>query len=181
MESGMSSNLMHIGISVFLITLVLGICKFRKWTLKEYLAFRVPTVKSLIFWVFLFVILVVVEEFTIKLMGIGEVTPWNYSTLTSVIRAFGMVVLAPIGEEMVFRGLLFKRISDTRLGVYGAILIPALIFAGIHVQYSVALMVFIFIDGVFYGLARNYSKSLLVPIILHSLGNLYAVVQRIIG
>jgi len=180
-EGDMGSTLMHLGISACLIVVVLVVCKVRKWPVKETLALRLPTIRSLTFWILVFVVFAAVEELFANWMGMGGVNQWDYPILVSVVRAFGIVILAPLGEEMVFRGLLFKRISETRLGIYGAILIPALIFAGVHIQYSIAAIAFIFVDGVFFGLARNYSKSLWVPVILHSLGNLYAVVQRIWG
>lgn len=37
------------------------------------------------------------------------------------------------------------------------------------------------VDGVFFGLARYRTGSVLTPILLHSLGNAYAVAQRLLG
>jgi membrane protease YdiL (CAAX protease family) len=36
-------------------------------------------------------------------------------------------------------------------------------------------------DGLFYGAARYFTGSTLLPILFHSLGNLYAVYERIVG
>lgn len=37
------------------------------------------------------------------------------------------------------------------------------------------------VDGLFFGLARHRTGSVLVPMLLHSLGNGYAVYQRLFG
>ncbi|HEU5303211.1 MAG TPA: CPBP family intramembrane glutamic endopeptidase, partial [Gemmatimonadales bacterium] len=71
--------------------------------------------------------------------------------------------------------------AATRLGPAGAILIPAAIFALVHVQYSMPEKMLIAVDGVFFGLARYRTGSVLMPILLHSLGNAYAVAQRLLG
>lgn len=77
-----------------------------------------------------------------------------------LIRGIGIVILAPISEELMFRGLLFWRIKNSKLKTIGAIIIPAILFSAIHIQYSELLTLgIIFIDGLFYGLARHFSKS----------------------
>ena len=39
----------------------------------------------------------------------------------------------------------------------------------------------IFVDGLVFGLARYHTGSIFVPILLHMLGNTYAVWQRLAG
>lgn len=51
----------------------------------------------------------------------------------------------------------------------------------IHIQFAgVLTFAFIFADGVFYGLARHFSKSVVLSIILHGISNLGEVLERII-
>ncbi|MEQ8424920.1 MAG: CPBP family intramembrane glutamic endopeptidase, partial [Cyclobacteriaceae bacterium] len=63
----------------------------------------------------------------------------------------------------------------------GAIVIPALGFSLIHIQYSeVSTLTFIFIDGLYFGLARYYSKSVILAILLHAIGNTGALLERVL-
>jgi len=42
-------------------------------------------------------------------------------------------------------------------------------------------MTLILADGLFFGLARHRTGSVVVPIVLHGVGNSYAVYQRLFG
>lgn len=178
MENEITSSILRVGISAFLIAIVFIICRVKKLPFKETLALRWVSYKDTFLWVSLFVVWIVIEEVSFNFLGIPSAQTWTYSLPAIFIRAFGIILIAPIGEELLFRGLLFKRINDTKLGVIGAILIPAVIFALIHVQYVVPVIVFIFIDGLFYGYVRYKTASVILPILLHSLGNVYAVFER---
>jgi membrane protease YdiL (CAAX protease family) len=90
-----------------------------------------------------------------------------------------LVLLAPISEESVFRGLLYSRISTTRLGVPGAVVVGAAIFSLLHIESPTGYRAIIAIDGLAYGLARAQTCSLAVPVLLHAIGNVYAVWQRL--
>ncbi len=62
-----------------------------------------------------------------------------------------------------------------------AVPLPAAVFALAHFQYFGVGLVTIFADGVLFGLARHRTESLFVPVLLHTLGNAYAVGERIFG
>ena len=47
---------------------------------------------------------------------------------------FAFVVLAPVGEETLFRGFLYKGIAASRAGPIGAIMVSSLVFALLHVN-----------------------------------------------
>lgn len=179
MENQIDSSILRVGISTFLIAMVFIICRVKKLPIKETLALRWISYKNIFSWMGLFAVWVVIEEMSFKFLGMPSVQTWTYSLPIILIRAFGIVLIAPVGEELLFRGLLFKRINDTKLGVIGAILIPAVIFAFIHVQYEIPLITFILLDGVFYGLVRYKTGSVILPILLHCFGNLYAVIERL--
>jgi len=179
LENEIGSSILRVGISAFLIAMVFIICWVKRLPIKETLALRWISYQDIFLWVGLFVVWVVIEEISFKLLGMSSAQTWTYSLPGILIRAFGIILIAPVGEELLFRGLLFKRINDTKLGVTGAILIPAVIFAFIHVQYDIPVIVFIFIDGIFYGLVRYKTGSVILPILLHCLGNIYAVIERL--
>jgi membrane protease YdiL (CAAX protease family) len=92
-----------------------------------------------------------------------------------------VVLVAPIAEEAIFRGFLISGLRPTRLGASGAILVSALLWAGIHAQYDLYDMAQIFVLGLLLGAARVKTGSLVVTVILHILTNAIALVETVIA
>jgi hypothetical protein len=84
----------------------------------------------------------------------------------------GLVVVAPIMEEIIFRGFLMRGWSETRLGVAGAIVLTSLIFAAIHTHHGPIGMALVFASAVLFGLMRWQSGSTVLPIMMHVARNL---------
>lgn len=80
------------------------------------------------------------------------------------------VILAPITEEIIFRGFLFGALR-TRLGPVLAAVISSAIFAAVH-GYSFAGFVFVFLYGLMFTAIYQRSGSLLPGMIAHGLLNL---------
>ena len=76
----------------------------------------------------------------------------------------------PLAVEQVVRGFMYRGIAAIRAGWIVAILLPNLLWTLAHGQYDGAAL---FLVGSIYGLARHYSGSVIVPIILHMLQNLF--------
>jgi len=91
--------------------------------------------------------------------------------------AIALVVAAPLAEELVFRGFMFRGLAASRVGVSGAILIPSAIWAVMHVQYSPFYLVHIFIIGLLLGWLRVRSGSTTLTLILHGVINLTSLIQ----
>lgn len=179
----MNGTLLNIVMLILSIGLIVIIVRKKKLSYESDLGLVLPSWKNLVFWVGAFLILIALEEYVYKQFGDAAAESWKekYSIMQMIIRGIGIVVLAPISEELMFRGLLFWRIKNSKFKAVGAIVIPAILFSVIHIQYS-SLVVFgiILIDGLFYGLARHYSNSVVTAIILHSLSNLGAVLERVL-
>ena len=86
--------------------------------------------------------------------------------------ALGMFVLAgilaPIGEEMLFRGV-FYPILRNRLGIWPVVLISSLVFGIIHGDIAVGLTAFLL--GIILALIYEYSRSLWTSILVHAINN----------
>ena len=85
-----------------------------------------------------------------------------------------MVVIAPLYEEIMFRGILWSAIREQVVGRNGVILasvVTSVLFAIIHLQYAVYEMSVIFILALLLSYARAKSGSLLLPIIIHMINN----------
>jgi membrane protease YdiL (CAAX protease family) len=79
------------------------------------------------------------------------------------------VILAPVCEEMLFRGLILEYIKQKR-GVTTAVILSALIFGLVHVP-ILPQMVGAFIMGIMMGYVYVLTGSLLSVIIIHAANN----------
>lgn len=80
-----------------------------------------------------------------------------------------LVVLAPIVEELAFRGVLFLSLRR-RLGPWSAAALSALVFAGLHF-YSLPGMLSTFVSGMVWALGFERVRSLWPGILAHGVYN----------
>jgi membrane protease YdiL (CAAX protease family) len=78
-------------------------------------------------------------------------------------------VIGPIGEEIFFRGIIFGFFR--RWGVYAAILTSTALFVLPHFD-GHHLPLTQIVGGIVFAIAYEKEKSLMVPIIIHCLGNM---------
>jgi membrane protease YdiL (CAAX protease family)/Flp pilus assembly protein TadD len=81
-------------------------------------------------------------------------------------------VVIPVVEEVLFRGLFYGAL-EKRWGIKGAILGSAFLFSCVHLQFIGFFYLFCF--GLILGWARWQSRSLGLPIAIHSLNNATAM------
>jgi uncharacterized protein len=86
-------------------------------------------------------------------------------------------LLAPIAEELIFRGVLYSWLR-TRLNMFLAIGLNAGLFGVIHMGYPLPLMVLVALMGAVFAWSFEKTGSLWVPIVLH-MGQNSAVVIAI--
>ena len=138
-----------------------------------------PAWGQVVVWLLLWVTWLVVTEAASKKLGFGSPEPWPAQRRdTLALKAAVVIVLAPLAEELVFRGLLFQRL-ESKLGAVAAVLITALLFSLLHLQYQRGEMAMIFLDGLVLGVARAGTGSVLLTALLHALSNAVAVYQRL--
>jgi membrane protease YdiL (CAAX protease family) len=87
----------------------------------------------------------------------------------------GFCVGAPVAEEFLFRGFLFRGWAASFLGPIGAIVLSAIVFALIHLQYDWFYIACIAAVGLLFGYLRYRSGSTWLTVITHGLYNLLAV------
>lgn len=93
------------------------------------------------------------------------------STAALLAVAFLVTVVAPIGEEVFFRGFFFRALMNWR-GVWPAALLTGIVFGGIHAGGSPAgFLVPLGIFGVVLCLLYVKTRSLYPPIVLHAINN----------
>jgi membrane protease YdiL (CAAX protease family) len=92
---------------------------------------------------------------------------------TLVLLWIAVMVVAPVAEELVFRGFLFRGLSVSRLGVAGTVVITAAVWAVLHVQYTWLGIASVFAYGLVFGWLR-WRGSISVPMLLHFINNIVA-------
>ncbi len=111
---------------------------------------------------------------------LDELTRGGASTVLAFVAA---VVLAPIAEELLFRGLLFRALLQRR-SVHVAALVSSLVFAVVHIDVAVSqpiALVGLTLVGVALAYAYERTGSLLVPIVGHAAFNGITLVVALVG
>lgn len=91
------------------------------------------------------------------------------SWIPIVLGTIGAVVWAPVLEETVFRGALYRYIRG-RLGVAAAVLLSAAAFGAIH-PYGISGIISVGISGVAWALVREWRGSIIACVVGHMLHN----------
>lgn len=147
----------------------------------DYLQLRVPEQRQLGLWLGITLVVVVAMDTIKSLLGIEIVPPFSiqiYTTANPLVLLYLAVVgLAPLFEEVMFRGFLFQGLRTSWLGSAGAILVTSLIWAGIHSQYDLTNILSIVCFGVLLGISQLRTHCLTIPIAMHALNNLIALIQ----
>ena len=84
----------------------------------------------------------------------------------------GFCVAAPVTEEFVVRGLMYRGWSQSFLGPVGAIVLSSALWALIHQQYDWYYICQIFLVGLIFGYLRRRSGSTWLTVIIHGFFNL---------
>ena len=118
----------------------------------------------------------------VMLAGIWWMFGWKipiYRTSPRLDLLFWMCLYAPVVEEIIYRSLLAVAVTPT-IGVRATIVVSELVFAWIHVLRGTPSPENL-IGGLVLAWAFIRSGTILVPIALHSAGNLIALADQIAG
>jgi HAD superfamily hydrolase (TIGR01509 family) len=153
----------------------------RGLSVREYLALRGLRKRTLVRWCLGLFAFALVSDSLTWLLGkpiVPDVMIEAYRTsVWPGLLWVAVVVCAPWGEEIFFRGFLFKGWLHSPLGGWGTVLLTSLIWAVIHLQYDLYGVATIFVGGLLLGYARLRTGSLYPPILMHTLMNVLAMVQ----
>jgi membrane protease YdiL (CAAX protease family) len=86
------------------------------------------------------------------------------------------VIVAPVTEELMFRGFLHRGWAPSRLGVAGTITLTSALWTAMHLQYGGFGLLDVFASGLLFGWIRQRSASTTPTIILHAINNLIAMI-----
>lgn len=103
----------------------------------------------------------------------GETDPARIAMLALIA-----VVIAPIFEEIIFRGALFGYLR-TRIPRALAIALPSLLFAAVHFNLRASLPLFVL--AVVFSIAYERTGRIAVPIVAHALFNFSTIAAILLG
>lgn len=157
--------------------------RIKKASFTDYLALYWPSWKQLLFGAVGLIVLVLAWETMSRTLG-REATPGFMTDLLKSGRDKGAALMlllafsvaAPMSEEVLARGFLFRGWSASFLRVPGAILLSSLVWTVVHLQYDMYFLAEVFTIGLWFGYMRHRANSLWLTIILHALNNMTAVV-----
>lgn len=179
---GLATNGAAISIITFTSSLVLllaffGFTRIRTRAVRLYLGLRLPTLRDFVLGVGALVLTLAAIDLVSSRFNDPRALAFMRGMFFSAERDHllwlligAVTVAAPIGEEITFRGFLYKTI-ELRFGAVAAILVTALGWSVLHIQYGIASIASIFIIGLMLGAVRYFSRSLILTMILHGLWN----------
>ncbi|NQU10754.1 CPBP family intramembrane metalloprotease [bacterium] len=162
--------------------MLIGIARSRRGlTWRDYLGLRPVGWRQLRLPLLLLALMLVSHDLLMNSLGrpiVPEIMVEVYrSSVVPSLLWLALVVVAPVCEELFWRGFLFIRVWRSRVGATGAILVTALCWAAIHVQYDWVGIVSVFGGGLLLGWARVRTGSVYPAILLHGLMNLLATIE----
>lgn len=144
---------------------------------------RPSSLPSAMFWWLGFGLLALAVEAVLFSFGLLELGGFKHQGLSAALRILGMVALAPVAEELLFRGILLNWLSKKLGNFHFAALAQAVAFVALHnFAYEGSLQSMIGVvqslaDALLFAYARRHTGSIFVPIAMHATGNAMAVFE----
>ncbi len=152
----------------------------------EYLALAWPRARDVATGVVGLICLIVVSDGLLYLSGEGLVTSFQLQSYTTAVAEgwlpamlFAAIIVAPAGEEILFRGFLFRGFVRPERPAWPGIIATAVLFAIPHVQYDWVGVSQILVVGLFLAWMRLRSGSIVLTFLLHALFNLEGTLETV--
>jgi membrane protease YdiL (CAAX protease family) len=153
----------------------------------DYLALVLPQRRYVGIGLGCLVVLIAASDAFLYFSGHPLVTPFqleSYTTATAsgwlVALWIGAVIFAPAGEEILFRGFLFRGWARSARLAWPAIIVISILWAALHIQYDWTGILQIFVVGLFLGWMRWVSGSTLLTFFLHALFNIEGTLETVV-
>ena len=169
----------------------IGVLAFAVWLRRapqtEYFALHRPQGRDVTLGVACLIGLIALSDGALYLSGRDLVTTFQLQSYTTAAAEgwlpamlVGAIVIAPAGEEIMFRGFLFRGWARSERFAWPAIVAISVVWAGLHVQYDWTGVLQIFVIGLFLGWMRLRSGSTLLTFLLHALFNLEGTMETVV-
>lgn len=159
----------------------------RGWKVADYLGLMTFSLRDLKHGISVLAVLWAAIALFAWLAGMDLVTPFQIQIYTSVpniqwliVLAVAAIVVAPFGEEIIFRGFLFRGWVQPGRNPAIAIVVISVLWAIQHAQYDWFGVLQVFLIGIVLGWIRWRTGSTLLTFVLHALINLESAVETVI-
>ncbi len=167
------------GLAILLVLGVPWVVKRRKTSLEELGLSRLPSWKdfawtplAMVGYLILTTIVMQIAVQLLTFVNYEQVQQTGFSEIASqpeyILAFISLVVIAPVAEEILFRGYLLGKLRKYA-PLWVSILITSALFAAVHFQWNVAIDVFVL--SIVLCLLRVWTGSLWTSIFLHMLKN----------
>jgi len=152
----------------------------KRATIKEYLALKPISKKVFLLNIAIVIGLILISSYLSPILAQSRdemfmIEAYKTSVWPALL-GISVVVFAPLFEEGFFRGFLFVGLERSRLGPTGTVILTAVAWALLHLQYDIFGMATILVLGLVFGIVRLKTGSLWSTLLLHSIWNLVAIV-----
>jgi membrane protease YdiL (CAAX protease family) len=155
--------------------------------LAEYLGLVWPRMRSVVVGIIGIVVIIALTDAVLFATGSAVVSTFQVVSYTTAategvlpLMLFAAVIVAPAGEEIMFRGYLFRGFVRSERSAWPAIVVISLLWAAPHLQYDLSGISEIFVAGLFLGWMRWRSGSTLLTFLLHALFNLEGTIETVL-
>jgi uncharacterized protein len=154
----------------------------------EYFALTWPRMRSAAAGIIGILLIIAATDAFLLVSGRAIVSPFQTISYTTAAAEgwlpamiIATILVAPAGEEMMFRGYLFRGFVRSPRSAWPAIVIISLLWALPHLQYDWTGIAEIFVAGLFLGWVRWRSGSTLLTFFLHALFNLEGTIETVLA
>jgi hypothetical protein len=160
--------------------------RWRGWSAADYFALNVPRRGEVVMAAACTLALIFAVNGLLYLTGKDIVSPFQVEAYRTAKDAgwlvwtmLAIVVVAPVGEEIAFRGFMYRGLARPGSEI-PAIMVIALVWSLLHIQYDWVGMLQIFAIGLLFGWFRWASGSTTLTILMHVLVNLESMIETAI-
>ena len=156
----------------------------RGHALREYLGLHWPSSRRVAAWLAVTTGFIVASDTLTWLLGrpiVPEFMTDVYDTARiPVLLYLALIGVAPIFEELFFRGFMIAGLRRSPLGAVGAVLLTSVAWALLHMQYDAYQIMTLVVGGILLGTARLTTGSTYLPILLHVFMNTVATTELLV-
>lgn len=186
MKDAQYVSLTTIVTNAILIVLLIVAVWIARATAKDYLALIWPSRQEVVVGLVSLVILLPALDALALLVGQPIIPPFVIDVYKSaqsqesmLLLWLAIVVAAPVAEEIIFRGFIFRGWVRPEQRPMLGILVITVLFTIIHIQYNWFGLLQVFMLGLLLTWTRWRSGSTLLPMLMHVIANFYAMLQAV--
>jgi membrane protease YdiL (CAAX protease family) len=191
-HSGSMKDARYVGATTILSNLVIvavlaWAARRAGWTAKDYLALNWATRPEVVTAIVSMIVLLPAMDTLAYVLGqpiipdfVSDIYRNAQQTGTLLLLWLAIVIVAPIGEEIIFRGFIYRGWVRPEHRPMVGILAVTILFAIVHIQYNWFGVLQVFLIGLLLTWVRWRSGSTPLAMLLHVIANFYAMMQAVI-